>query len=198
VGNPHAIGQARELLGFSPENIRLISAVHEAGHAVVGHTLGMVIERAHLTDDGSLDGHVTVDYGYGPGKIVPLPDLLTLRAAGFQAMFTWLEDRQLLSDRRTEAINYLAAGDIEWCIATCRDLGMGSVTMQDGIEPAVRILRHRWPTVLRMAYVLAKAGSLAEHEVEPLLLCDPQRRLIALGGYRRWRDGGTAERWYRP
>src|SRR6266487_1519896 len=108
VGNPHAIGQARELLGFSPENIRLISAVHEAGHAVVGHTLGMVIERA------------------------------------------------------------------------------------------LRILRHRWPTVLRMAYVLAKAGSLAEHEVEPLLLCDPQRRLIALGGYRRWRDGETAERWYRP
>lgn len=191
------VAETRELLALSPANVRLISAVHEAGHVVVGHTLGMTVSRARLADDDSLHAHVTVDYGYPAGTVIPLPDLLAMRAAGFQAAFTWLDSRALLDDRRNQAINNLAGGDIKWCLATCRDLGVSDTTMQDGIVPAVHVLQRRWRTVLRLAYALAAAGSLSQGEIGPLLADDRAARLDALDAYRHWRDVETVHRWYR-
>ena len=198
-GAPSAAAvEALELLALPARQVRLLTAIHEAGHAVVGHTLNMPIERIVLTDDGTLDAHTTIpaSYGYAAGETVPLPDLLTLRAAGFQAMFQWLDSRELETADRNKAINYLAAGDNTWCKDFCAELAHDA-TMQDGVIPAGRILLCRWPTVMRMAYALAAAGSLDLFEITQLLWADRQGCTESAERYRRWRDEETAARWYR-
>jgi hypothetical protein len=196
VGNAAVIDDVVRWLDLSPRLVRLLSAVHEAGHAVVADTVGMGVSGMHLTDDGSLDATTTVDYRRGAGEIIPLPDMLAMRAAGFQAMFTWLDVRGLENDDRSQAVNYLAAGDNTWCKEMCDKLLPGA-TMQDGVVPAVNILQRRWLAVMRLAYALARAGTLGHQEISELLATDAEQQSAASAWYLRWRDHETADRWYR-
>jgi hypothetical protein len=46
----HALSaEAIDLLGLTPRTARLLSAVHEAGHAVVADTVGLRVTRARVT-----------------------------------------------------------------------------------------------------------------------------------------------------
>jgi hypothetical protein len=102
-------------LGMKPRLLRLITAVHEAGHAIVGVTVGFEVTEARVE---SLDvigvggDEITVDFD--PWRDVPLSDVLSLKAAGFQASFIWLQGRGIdgAEEPYDFALNTLAGGDI--------------------------------------------------------------------------------------
>jgi hypothetical protein len=79
-------------LGMEPRLLRLISAMHEAGHAIVGATVGFEVTEARAETVEAI-GSNEVTVGFGPGRDVPLSDLLSWKAAGYQASFTWLQGR---------------------------------------------------------------------------------------------------------
>jgi hypothetical protein len=48
---------------------REVLAHHEAGHAVIAHFLGIVVERVTIQSDGRAAGHVEHDYGCNMNKM---------------------------------------------------------------------------------------------------------------------------------
>jgi hypothetical protein len=174
-------------LGMEPRLLRLISAVHEAGHAIVGVTVGFEVTEARAeTVEAIGSNEVTVDFG--PGRDVPLSDLLPWKAAGYQASFTWLPGRGIDGAEAPYdfALNTMAAGDINSSLATCRRAGRPDLTMQGGIEGAALILTHRWRSVLRLAYQLARCGVLAGDDLVPYLAADFPQYLAAVRAHQAW------------
>jgi hypothetical protein len=174
-------------LGMEPRLLRLISAVHEAGHAIVGVTVGFEVTEARAETVEAIGSNVvTVDFG--SGRDVPLSDLLSMKAAGYQASFTWLQGRGIDGAEAPYdfALNTLAADDINSSLATCRRLGRPDLTMQGGIEGAALILTHRWRAVLRLAYELARRGVLSGDDLVPYLAADFPQYLAAVRAHQAW------------
>jgi hypothetical protein len=133
---------------MEPRLLRLLTAVHEAGHAIAGQTAGLTVTAARVASAGTTGlcgGCVDIDSGGYHRPVIPLPHLLAFQAAGFQASFLWLEGRGINGneDPYSSALNALAGGDKSWCSSLCRDLGKPGLGMQDGIEGAARILKAR-------------------------------------------------------
>jgi hypothetical protein len=186
-------------LGMEPRLLRLLTAVHEAGHVIAAATVGLKVTRAWVTWSRLIGaGGTGFDYSCYPSRIIPLPDLLAMNAAGFQATYTWLEGRGIdgNADPYDFALNAMASADIGWCQDACRQLGRPDLTMQDGIHGAGRILKHRWRAVLRLAYALASQGALPGAELQPYLLADPAQHAEAVIAYHAWRDE-TGHLWRR-
>ena len=184
-------------LGMEPRQLRLISAVHEAGQAIVGATVGFEVAEARAgTVEEIGSNEVTIDFGHG--QDVPVSDLLSLKAAGYEASFIWLQGRGIDSaeDPYDFALNTLAADDINSSRATCRKIGCPDLTMQDGIEGAALILTHRWRAVLRLAYKLARCGALAGDDLVPYLGADLPQYLAAVRAYQAWQQR-TGHLWRR-
>ncbi|WP_331735628.1 hypothetical protein OG333_37155 (plasmid) [Streptomyces anulatus] len=184
-------------LGLDPRLLRLLSAVHEAGHAIVAHTVGLSVTSATVTSHeliGLGGDHIALDYHAHHGRI-PLPSLLAMRVAGFQASVLWLGGRGI--DGTTEpyqaTLNGLAGSDLNWCADACQRL-LPHAHAQDTIEIAGRILLHRWRSTLRLAYDLAAAGSMDAVVIQPYLESDPMHALAAMRSYRIWREA-TAAHW---
>ena len=102
-----------ELLGLDRRRIRLLTAIHEAGHAVVANTVGALVISANVTSDEQIgigDDYTHLDM---PGGVeIPFPEYLTILAAGFQASYFWMEARGF-GDTATlnKALNLLRASD---------------------------------------------------------------------------------------
>jgi hypothetical protein len=180
-------------LGMEPRLLRLIGAVHEAGHAIVASTVGFEVTEARVESMemiGSGTDQITVDFSRYPGRIIPLTALLAMKAAGFQASFTWLEGRGIdgAEESCDFALNTMAGDDIHWCLNTCRQLGRLGLSMQDGIEGAGRILKRRWRAVLKLAHALAARGVLAGDDLRPYLAADFPQHIAAVHSYQAWRQ----------
>lgn len=195
------------LLGMPPHRMRLLVAVHEAGHALVAHTAGFRVIKVRVTSRKVIGLHgddvATIDYeGVYPNNIVPLSDVLAISAAGFQATCMWMQGRGL--DFNTPpfktALNIMAGGDIANSARTSRDAGDPDRTMQDGMLGAARVLKRRWHATLRLAYALTHAGELSGPELDPYLYSYPAQACAAraaLAAWRRetdrlWRVGGAS------
>jgi hypothetical protein len=190
-------GEAAAALGLEPRLLRLIAAVHEAGHAIAGATVGFDITAARAGTIEAADANrVTADFG--AGRDVPLSSLLTWKAAGYQASFTWLQGRGIDGAQPPYdfALNTLAADDINSSLAACRRLGMPHLTMQHGIEGAAWILTHRWRAVLRLTYALTRRGHLAGGDLVPYLADDFPQYREAIRAHESWRQR-TAHLWLR-
>ncbi|QYN41036.1 hypothetical protein K1T35_47700 (plasmid) [Pseudonocardia sp. DSM 110487] len=186
-----------EWLGLPPRLLRLLSAVHEAGHAIVAHTVDLKVTAAAVAsfDTIGLGGdHISISIA--AGQFVPAPDILAMRAAGFQASFMWLDGRGIDGNREPylQALNTLAAGDLNWCTDFSRTV-MGRSPMQQHTVPgAYAILSRRWRAVLSLAYALADRGEMTEAQLQPFLCCGPQQQVAAREAYLAWR-GETAHLW---
>jgi len=112
---------------------------------------------------GCCEDGVEVDLSCYAGRVIPVPDLLAMKAAGYQAALIWLQGRGI--DGSTPpydlARDTLADHDISWCLDTCRRFCRPDLSMQDGIKGAWRILACQWGAVLRLADALASRGVLA-------------------------------------
>jgi hypothetical protein len=187
--------------GRDPRLLRMIAAVHEAGHAVVAATVGFEVIQARVGDpaaaDEDADG-VTVDVSCYGDRPVPLPDQLAGAAAGLQANSTWLFAAGLDANQPPYdmALNVLAGPDKAWCLGTSRQAGRPWLTMQHGIEGAWWILTRRWPAVLALADSLASRGTLAGPDLEPYLSADPAQHADAISSYDAWRRR-TSHLWRR-
>jgi hypothetical protein len=189
--------EAAAALGLEPRLLRLIAAVHEAGHAIAGATVGFDITAAQAGTVEAADANqVTADFG--ASQDVPLSSLLTWKAAGYQASFTWLQGRGINGAQPPYdfALNTLAADDVNSSLAACRRLGMPHLTMQHGIEGAAWILTHRWRAVLRLAYALTRLGTLDGDDLLPYLAGDFPQYRAAIRAHDSWRQR-TAHLWLR-
>ncbi|MFG2844232.1 hypothetical protein ACGF12_13820 [Kitasatospora sp. NPDC048296] len=194
------VENASAALGLEPRLLRLLSAVHEAGHAIVAHTVGLTVTSATVTSYeliGLGGDHIALDYR-AFGDRIPLPNLLAMRVGGFQASFLWLQGRGIdgTAEPYQEVLNCLAGGDLNWCAHACQNL-LPHAHAQDTIEIAGRILLHRWRSTLRLAYDLADVGSMDETALRTHLDADPVQGLKAMRCYRTWRDE-TAAHWTAP
>jgi hypothetical protein len=186
---------------MDPPRLRMLSGVHEAGHAIAAATMGFTVTQMRVSDPamiGSGEDGTEVSLGRYSGKPVPLPDLLTMKAAGYQASFIWLQGRGIDGDTPPydRALNTLAGHDISWCLDICRQFRRPDLTMQDGIEGAWHILTSRWPAVLRLAYVLAARGAMTGGDLQPYVAAGPEGCAAAISSYRAWRTR-TSDLWRR-
>lgn len=189
-------------LGLPPRLLRLLSAVHESGHALVAHTLDMRVTEAQVVSRefiGLGGDHILIDFSsYRRGcssRIVPTPDLLAMKVAGFQAAFMWLQGRGVDGTEAPyqEILNTLAGGDLNWCTDFCRTLGRPPL-QSHAVEAAAWILSHRWREALALAYALAARGNLDEKALRPFLEAGPHRLAPARAAYAAWRER-TAPLW---
>lgn len=189
--------EIQETLGLPPRLLRLLSAVHEAGHAVVAQTLGMWVGEVHVVS------HEHIGMGGDRCQIredldaLPTMDYVTMLLAGAQASGLWFigrgrdprEDPDL-----TLRLNNLAGTDLDEIWARCQALGMtkeeATPKVQATIRAANTILQKRWIDVLSMAYVLARRGSLVGQEMWPYLH-RPAREVEAREAYRVWQEENT-------
>ena len=184
--------QVAAALGMDLRQLRPVAAVHEAGHAIVAATVGFTVSQAWVGDPAEIgcdiDG-VEVDLSSYAGLRIPLPDLLAMKAAGYQATFTWLQGLGVDGNAPPydRALNTLAGHDISYCLDTCRQLGRPDLSMQDGLEGARRILALRWDAVIGLADALASQGVLAEAGLQPYLTAGPAHHAEAASSYRAWR-----------
>lgn len=189
-------------LGLDPRRLRLLTAVHEAGHAIVGHTVGFRVTAAFVTSDDVLGrhgaDHISVDLtAFGDDGIIPLCDLLALRIAGFQAAHTWLRGRGVpaMEQPYKTALNTLAGSDLTSCYEHCAEVGVPDVaTTREALYGAAVILKYRWRAVLRLGYALARVGTLDEAALRPYLDSDPNAHQEASARFRAWQQR-TAHIW---
>jgi hypothetical protein len=178
------------MLRLPPRLRRLLSAVHEAGHAIVAHTVDVRVRYAEVTSYEYLGvGNDHINISMPDGRPIPLAELLVIRAAGFQASYMWLRSRGFRDvDTLNQALSMLAAGDIADCTVDCQRAGRPELGMQDGIDVAAEILQRRWPSVLRLGYELARTGTMDEAQLWPVLLADQGAATrSARDEFRRWR-----------
>lgn len=176
---------------LTPGQKRLLSAVHEAGHAVVAHTLGFPVvgARVNSADRIGLGGdEIVLDLRVFGDQEIPLPDLMSVWAAGFQASCMWMQGRGVdFNDPPVKtALNTLAGGDHRKCEEICRTAGAPELGIGDGLYGAAVALSRRWYTAMRLAYALAAAGALTEAQLAGRLSADPDQRSDARSTYQAW------------
>lgn len=191
---PRSVFQAIAALDMDAGQLRMMSAVHESGHAIAAGTVGFTVAQARAGDPATTRCGVEVDLSCYAGETIPLPDLLAMKAAGYQAAFIWLQDGGGHALPYDFALKTLAGDDISWCLDICGQLLRPDLSMQDGIEGAWRILTCRWGAVLHLAEALAGRGVLAGADLLPYLTADPVQHAEAVGSYRAWRRR-TSELW---
>lgn len=161
---PTFIGEMRpgDLLGFDAGQRAWYDAVHEAGHAVIGASVGLSVLRATIVRSGDIGGQVTVE------EHDPLPwmDIAVMCAAGEQASLRWMRDVGLYTSTRGWAVEMLAASDRR----TAEDHSGGHPVITESattwhdwrrIGAAAReCLTVRWPAVLDLAAALVTHRTL--------------------------------------
>lgn len=196
---PRPALQAIAALGMDAGQLRMMSAVHEAGHAIAAGTVGFTVAQARVGDPATTRCGVEVDLSCYAGEIIPLPDLLAMKAAGYQAAFIWLQRRGGVDGHALPydfALKTLAGDDIGWCLDICGQLLRPDLSMQDGMEGAWRILTCRRGAVLHLAEALVGRGVLAGADLLPYLTADPVQHAEAVSSYRAWRRR-TSDLWRR-
>ncbi|MEV0237515.1 hypothetical protein [Nonomuraea sp. NPDC050786] len=186
--------EIRQTLDLPPRLLRLLSAVHEAGHAVVAQTLGMWVWEVHVVS------HERIGMGGDRCQIredmdaLPTVDYVAMLLAGAQASGLWFIGRG--RDPRkdpdlTHRLNNLAGTDLEEVWARCQTLGMSKEEATPKVQATIRaaniILQHRWIDVLGLAYAVARRGSLVGQELFPYLH-RPAREVEAREAYRVWQE----------
>lgn len=191
-------------LGLEPRLLRLLTAVHEAGHAIVGTTLGFDVSSIQVSSRDVLGfrNHDHISLELHVGQEIRLPDELSLYMAGFQAACFWLNGRGIRAMAPglpyKTALNCLAGGDINKCHDLCDQWGMPAVaTTNEGVRGAAHVLKYRWRAVLQLAYAVADTGYLRGAELQPYLDADPVARQRALTAYGTWLTA-TAGLWTLP
>jgi hypothetical protein len=166
--------------GLIPVQQRLVTAVHEAGHAVVADALGVPVLSARVADLGERSengvyGTVALNpTALAYGSRLVLLARLTIRAAGAQAAALWLEQYprvapEVLVAFRAEPHLYGAYDDCLSAAHACAERPEYGLTAQAGVIPAAQILLARWPVVMRVAYWLARRGHLDADELRSLM-----------------------------
>jgi hypothetical protein len=191
-------------LGLEPRLLRLLTAVHEAGHAIVGSTLGFDVSAIKVSSRNilGLRNHDHISLELHVGQEIRLPDELSLYMAGFQAACFWLNGRGIRAmdpglPYKT-ALNCLAGGDINKCHDLCDQWGMPAVaTTNEGVRGAAHVLKYRWRAVLQLAYTVDRVGCLWGTELQSYLDADPSTRRESLTAYEEWLKA-TADLWALP
>ncbi|WP_030188125.1 hypothetical protein [Streptomyces violaceorubidus] len=144
----------------------LLTAHHEAAHAVIAHHKGIQLISLHLDNTGDAD---TWHVG-GITHVIYHPSLAaqfaTQGAAGEIAALKWLDDHGL----RTPATEDLANADHD------RD-DVLSLTAKDGIRidwsaaqhRAQTLVRSLWPQISAVAHAAAESGDLTSAQVIELI-----------------------------
>ncbi|MFF7764215.1 hypothetical protein [Streptomyces griseorubiginosus] len=191
-------------LGLEPRLLRLLTAVHEAGHAIVGSALGFDVTAIKVSSRDVLglhnNDHISLELH--EGQEIRLPDELSLYMAGFQAACFWLNGRGIRAMDPNlpykTALNTLAGGDINKCHALCDRWGVPAIaTTNEGVRGAAHILKYRWRAVLQLAYTVNRVGYLWGSDLQPYLDADPSAQRASLTAYGRWMTA-TAALWALP
>jgi hypothetical protein len=143
-------------------NLR-ITAIHEAGHAVVALRLGLVFD--HVTTvadereqtDGAL--HWTDLQSAGDLEIAPTADAIVLLAGPFA-------EARLIDSTLHEVLAGEAAGDDREALAT---LGLDDEDFVAASRDALALVEQDWAAIERVADALLECDTLDFAEVEALI-----------------------------
>jgi ATP-dependent Zn protease len=143
-------------------NLR-VTAIHEAGHAVVALRLGLVFDHVttipdeHAQTDGAL--HWTDLQSAGDLEIAPTADAIVLLAGPFA-------EARLTESTLHEVLAGEAAGEDREALAT---LGLDDEEFVAASRDALTLVEHEWAAIERVADALLESETLDFDEVEALL-----------------------------
>jgi hypothetical protein len=140
-----------------------ITAIHEAGHAVIALRLGLVFDRVTTVPDDAAetDGalHWTELQSSGDLEISPQVDAMVLLAGPFA-------EAKLLESSLDEVLAGEAAGDDREALAT---LGLTEHEFLNASRETLTLVDQEWAMIERVASELMQRDWLDFHEVESLL-----------------------------
>jgi hypothetical protein len=140
-----------------------ITAIHEAGHAVIALRLGLVFDRVTTVpdDDAETDGalHWTELQSSGDLELSAEVDAIVLLAGPFA-------EAKLLESSLDEILAGEAAGDDRETLAT---LGLTDHEFLSASREALALVEQEWSMIERVASELMQRDWLDFHEVELLL-----------------------------
>lgn len=140
-----------------------VTAIHEAGHAVIALRLGLVFD--HVTtvpdDDAETDGalHWTDLQSAGDLEIAPTADAVVLLAGPFA-------EARLVESTLHEVLAGEAAGEDREALAT---LGLDDDEFVAASRDALALVEQEWPAIERVADALLEYETLDFDEVEALV-----------------------------
>jgi hypothetical protein len=140
-----------------------VTAIHEAGHAVVALRLGLVFD--HVTtvpdDDAETDGalHWTELQSAGDLEIAAAADAIVLLAGPFA-------EARLTESTLHEVLAGDAAGEDREALAT---LGLDDEEFVAASRDALELVEQDWPAIERVADALLECDTLDFDEVEALV-----------------------------
>jgi hypothetical protein len=140
-----------------------VTAIHEAGHAVVALRLGLVFD--HVTtvpdDDAETDGalHWTELQSAGDLEIAAAADAIVLLAGPFA-------EARLTESTLHEVLAGDAAGEDREALAT---LGLDDEEFVAASRDALEFVEQDWPAIERVADALLECDTLDFDEVEALV-----------------------------
>jgi hypothetical protein len=140
-----------------------VTAIHEAGHAVVALRLGLVFDHVTTVPDerAETDGalHWTDLQSAGDLEIVPTADAIVLLAGPFA-------EARLIESTLHEVLAGDAAGEDREALAT---LGLDDEEFVAASRDALAMVEQDWAAIERVADALLDSETLDFDEVEALL-----------------------------
>ncbi len=143
-----------------------VTAIHEAGHAVVALRLGLVFDHVttvpddHAETDGAL--HWTELQSAGDLEIAATADAIVLLAGPFA-------EARLIDSTLHEVLAGDAAGEDREALAT---LGLDDDEFVAASRDALALVEQDWPAIERVADALLEYETLDFDEVEALVAAD--------------------------
>jgi ATP-dependent Zn protease len=143
-----------------------VTAIHEAGHAVVALRLGLVFDHVttvpddHAETDGAL--HWTELQSAGDLEIAATADAIVLLAGPFA-------EARLIESTLHEVLAGDAAGEDREALAT---LGLDDDEFVAASRDALALVEQDWPAIERVADALLEYETLDFDEVEALVAAD--------------------------
>jgi hypothetical protein len=194
-GDPAKSARSEELWNRHFAHVQLIdferTAIHEAGHAVVGHALGSETQYLAILDDGNGEALRATPITLGlsqsalpRAKFVELLDYAAMEVAGYVAEeIEWGRARypeqgvlvRILSrwDRISRQIQELAVKDwVDLLPEPPKEptlIGVGIAIVQQGEHRAANILRRNWSATRRLADALLDKRRLEGAELVDLI-----------------------------
>jgi hypothetical protein len=144
----------------------LATAMHEAGHCIVGLALGRVPISASCVRSKGIPGKRSLgEVRFAVAQATTIGAVCATNMAGWIAELKFYQRSN--ASVEPELLAHMSRGDVDAMLVLLRGMDVdGTMVLEMGAARAEELLSEHWPRVERMAAELLERGTLNREEIE--------------------------------